>query len=128
MFKADNDGQQAPSSSKLMPRKFSAKRKQTSLLSDLTHFKRRATLAAQICAERLRLMTVFNDHVEKYAGLVNRSRELLAEGRTWELADLRRACRLEWGNAEEARLALYRHESAHGCEAGRSAEQMRREG
>lgn len=64
MFKADNDGQQAPSSSKLMPRKFSAKRKQTSLLSDLTHFKRRATLAAQICAERLRLMTVFNDHVQ----------------------------------------------------------------
>ncbi len=68
-----------------------------------------------ICPDRLRLAREFNDELQRYADLVRRSLDLMERGLVSEVEELRRAGRLAWGTAEEARLAVYRHEANHGC-------------
>ena len=71
-----------------------------------------------VCPERLRLMNEFNEGLQSYAKLVEQSLNLLESGQKAELDALRKTARLAWGNVEEARLAVYRHETQHGCDRG----------
>jgi len=60
-------------------------------------------------------MRAFTDCLRRYSKLVGQALDLMESGFESELQVLRRQCRVAWGEAEEARIALYRHEANHHC-------------
>jgi len=68
-----------------------------------------------ICQERARLLRKFSDAVNSYARSVREMAELVMSGEEVRASEARRACRAGWDEAEQSRLALYRHEADHSC-------------
>jgi hypothetical protein len=60
-------------------------------------------------------MRVFLDSLRAYTELVASGMNLMESGLESELEPLRRQWRTAWADAEEARVALYRHELDHSC-------------
>ncbi len=60
-------------------------------------------------------MRSFADRLQLYTELIRRALDLMEHGLESELEVLRRRCRTAWGDAEEARIALYHHEADHSC-------------
>lgn len=74
-----------------------------------------------MCSERMRLLLDYRDATHSYADSVNHLTELAGLGMNDDLEVLRRACRSTWQKAEEARVALVRHEGSHFCDSLSSA-------
>ncbi len=68
------------------------------------------------CSERLRLIVEYRNAVQDYAQAVTDFTDLLELQLNTELDVLRRRCRYFWQKAEDARLALARHEANHYCD------------
>ena len=74
-----------------------------------------------MCSERMRLLIDYRDATHKYAESVRHLTELVRLDLNDDLEMVRRACRGAWQKAEEARVALVRHEGSHFCAAINSA-------
>ena len=71
----------------------------------------------EICQQRLRLLNDYRETAARYADAVREMANLAGSGLHSEVAVLRRACRAAWEKAENARLALFRHEADHQCDS-----------
>lgn len=69
-----------------------------------------------MCQERLRLVTDYRESTLAYADSVRKMTEFVGLGLESEVYLLRRSCKAAWEAAEQARLALFRHEADHGCD------------
>lgn len=69
-----------------------------------------------MCQERLRLVADYRKATRAYADSVHKMTDLVSLGLDSEVSLLRRLCKAAWEAAEQARLALYRHEANHGCD------------
>jgi len=69
-----------------------------------------------LCAERRILLSNYQQTARVYADSVRKMTDLVDLGIESEVALLRRVCRSAWDAAEQARLALHRHETNHGCD------------
>jgi hypothetical protein len=69
-----------------------------------------------LCEERFRLLVLYRETAKTYADAVREMADLAGAGLHSEVATLRRICRGAWEKAEQARLALYRHEADHQCD------------
>jgi hypothetical protein len=68
-----------------------------------------------ICQERARLLRKYSAAVADYAKSVRDMAELVLSGEEVRASEARRICRTGWDDAEQSRLALYRHEADHSC-------------
>ena len=69
-----------------------------------------------LCAQRRILISDYRQTVRVYADSVGKMTDLVDIGMESEVALLRRLTKNAWEAAEQARLALYRHEANHGCD------------
>jgi hypothetical protein len=69
-----------------------------------------------MCSERRTLLSDYSEAAEAYADCVRKFTDLVGLGLRTEVDVLRRSCRSAWEAAERSRLALYRHETNHGCD------------
>ena len=68
-----------------------------------------------MCQDRIRLVANYRETTRTYADFVRKMTDLVGLGLESEVDLLRRSCRLAWDAAEQARLALFRHEADHSC-------------
>lgn len=69
-----------------------------------------------ICSERQRLLIDYRDATHRYSEAVCKLVEMIGLELTADFDLLRRNCRSELDAAEQARLALHRHEANHFCD------------
>lgn len=69
-----------------------------------------------ICPERQRLLVVYGDTVRTYYEAARTLVETLNVAMGADVDLLRRTCRRAWEQAEQARIALNRHEANHFCD------------
>jgi hypothetical protein len=69
-----------------------------------------------VCQDRIRLVADYQETTRTYADIVREMTELIRMGIGAETDLLRRKCRQAWDAAEQARLALSRHEADHACD------------
>jgi hypothetical protein len=70
----------------------------------------------EVCQDRSRLLSVYRETAKIYAEAVGQMADLAGLGLHSEVSALRRVCRAAWEKAEQARMALYRHEADHQCD------------
>jgi hypothetical protein len=68
-----------------------------------------------VCQQRLLLIRDYRETTRTYADLVHQMSELVGCGLEAEVDLLRKSCRTAYERAEQARLALARHETDHSC-------------
>lgn len=70
-----------------------------------------------MCPERMKLLIDYRDATHRYAESVRDLAELVGLELNDDMEMVRRACRGAWQKAEEARVALVRHEGSHFCDS-----------
>lgn len=71
---------------------------------------------AVICPERKRLLTEYRDAVHNHYEAVRTLVDCITAALGSDVDLIRRNCRARLEQAEQARLALYRHEANHFCD------------